>query len=350
MASAPNWKLESYLAQKLGCADLKIIREWRNTEGWSMETFSLGLSYRKNGKSVEQDIILRREPAAGLLEPYDASIEFRVLDALQHSGIALARTYWYEPDPSVFERPFYVMEKVEGDVHFLTRENDPDYRLIPDDRERASLAADFIENLVRIHTCDWRAAGLDFLGDPGPGRGSALSQVEYWEQVIERAGYRRKPIVSLAVNWLKHNAPHNECVRLVHGDYRTGNYIHRNGRIRAVLDWEMVHLGDPHEDLVYVLGGLWRSPAPTNWVSHLMPEDEFLDKYQEKSGIHVDRQKLDYYQILNDLKAVGITSTAAHAFATGKNLDLRPGVFAFLIDMFYYSLAKYLGKQLRVSQ
>jgi aminoglycoside phosphotransferase (APT) family kinase protein len=343
MTLASDPRLASYLAEKLGGSDLTIRKVWQNTEGWSMETFSLAVEYTRDGGRLRQEIILRREPVGGLLEPYDVSYEYRILSALQGTGVTIPKTYWYEPDPAVFERPFYAMEKVDGEVHFLTRHNaDPDYRLIPDDRERASLAEDFIANLARIHACDWRSLGLDFLGDPGPGKGSALRQTQHWEAVIERAGYRRKPLVTLAVNWLRNNAPENESVRIVHGDYRTGNFICKDRRIRAILDWEMTHLGDPHEDLVYVMGSLWRSPEPTNWVCHLLPEEEFLRRYEEESGTRVDRDKLAYCQVLLDLKAVGIITTATRAFADNRTPDLKPGAFGTLLDLAYAGLAQHL--------
>ncbi len=347
MAISDHPGLASYLAEKLEATHLHITDEWQNTEGWSMETFSLSLEYKKSGVPVQQNIILRRQPVSGLLEPYDASTEYRVLSALQDTGIALPETYWYEPDPTVFERPFYAMEKVDGEVHFLIQSADPDYRLIRDDRERESLAADFITHLVRIHTCDWRSLGLDFLGDPGGGKGSALCQTEYWEAVIDRAGHRNKPLVTLAVNWLRTNAPENDTPRLIHGDYRSGNYLYRDKRIRAILDWEMVHIGDPHEDLTYVLGQLWRSPPPTNWVCHLLPEEEFLRRYEEESGITVEPEKLHYCQVLNDLKAVGIISTAINAFVKNKTPDLRPGIFGSLLDMAYAGLAQHLDGGLK---
>ncbi len=108
----------------------------------------------------------------------------------------------------------------------------------------------------------------------------------------------------------------------------------------------MVHLGDPHGDLVYVLGGLWRSPPPGNWVCHLLPEEEFLSKYEERSGIKVERERLVYYEILNDLKALGIMTTAIHSFASHKSDDLKPGVFGTLLDLANTSLVQHLSKQM----
>ena len=126
----------SYLAKKLKADSLTITSEWQNTQGWSMETFSLGIKYFKKGKSLEMEIILRREPIGGLLEPYDVSVEYRVLSALKDTGIVIPETYWYEPDSNVFERPFYAMEKVDGEV--LTVPPRAEEEGFPDDAQRIS--------------------------------------------------------------------------------------------------------------------------------------------------------------------------------------------------------------------
>jgi len=341
-----NHAFVSYLAEKLKVDSLTITSEWQNTQGWSMETFSLGLECVKGGKSLEREIILRREPIGGLLEPYDVSVEYLVLSALQDTGILIPETYWYEPDPDVFERPFYAMEKVDGEV--LTVPPRAEEEGFPDDTQRTSLAKDFMSNIIGIHTCDWKSLGLDFLGDPGPGKGSAVKQIEYWENVIDRAGYRNHPIVALAANWLKANIPENDTVVLVHGDYRTGNYISKNNRIRAILDWEMVHLGDPHEDLAYIFIPVFRSPPPKYLASHLISEEEFIEIYEAETGMKVDQKKIGYYDCLIAFKVIGIAFTAAHSFATKENPDLRPGVFGQTMDKYLMLLALALSNRLEV--
>ncbi len=329
MTVLDNPAMAAYLSGKLEAEALSITRVWKNLEGWSMETYSLGLSYRKDGRSLEQDIVIRKAPETGLMDDnYDVSVEYRVLSALNRTEVAVPRTYWYEPNPEVLGRPFYVMEKVEGDIPFPPPISfDPDFRLIPDDEERENLAHDFVRNLALIHTADWRSLGLDFLGVPGPGTGSALAQVEYWEDRIARAGFGKKPVVAYAANWLRDNLVESDRVCLAHGDYRSGNYIKREGRILAILDWELVHLGDPHDDIAYIMGA-WRSAQPHNWLSHLLPEEEFFPRYEEASGIRIDRHKLEFYHVLNKFKAFGIGCTAAGAWKTRHDADLRIGVFS----------------------
>lgn len=339
-------KLISYLAEKLGAESLVVKSFWQNLEGWSMETFSLEVSYLKDGQRLERGLIIRKEPSAGLLEPYDASIEYRVLTALKKTGVAVPETYWWEPDPEVLGLPFYVMEKVEGIVHFWSMTFDPEWKLIPDDRERASLAEDFIQNLALIHRADWKSLGLEFLGDPGPGQGSARLQVERWQEAIARAGFGRKPVVVYATSWLLDHLPDNDRVTIVHGDYRTGNYIAENGRIKAVLDWEMVHLGDPMEDISYIIGTAWRSPRPHLWVSHLLPREEFFERYEQASGIRIDKNKLKFYHLLNNYKAIGIAGSAASAFKRRTGQDLKAGVFGMTLPVQFYNLLRAFNKYL----
>ncbi len=339
-------KIAGYLEEKLEAAGLEITSFWQNLEGWSMVTYGLGLSYEKDGKKIQRDIIIRREPVAGLLEPYDVSIEFRVISALGKTDVAVPGTLWHEPDPSVLGKPFYVMDKVEGKVHFWQMRFDPEWRLIPDDEERRTLGEDFVANIAAIHNADWKGLGLEFLGDPGKGKGSAEKILDYWEDVIERAGFRDKPVVAYAANWLRDNVPDWDRPGLVHADYRTGNYIARDGRIAAVLDWEMVHLGDPMEDISYIIGTAWRSPRPYLWVSHLMPKEEFFERYEEKSKIKIDADRIKYYHVLNNFKAVGIAGTAANAFRTKPNPDLKPGVFGVTLVVQFFNLIRALDKYL----
>jgi len=335
----------TYLSEKLDAEALSVTSVWKNLEGWSMETYSLGLSYRRAGRPVEQDIIIRKAPEIGLMDDnYDVSIEYRVLSALNRTEVAVPTTLWYEPDPEVLGQPFYVMEKVEGDIPFPPPISfDPDFRLIPDDQERKSLADDFVRNLALIHTADWQSLGLDFLGVPGPGTGAARMAVEFWEDRIARAGFGKKPVVAYAANWLKDNLVENDRVSLIHGDYRSGNYIKRDGRILAILDWELVHLGDPLDDIAYIMGA-WRSAQPHNWLSHLLPEEEFFPRYEEASGIKIDMDKLEFYHMLHNFKSFGIGVTAAGAWRTRHDLDLRIGVFSMTHYLSTFALLTELYK------
>jgi aminoglycoside phosphotransferase (APT) family kinase protein len=327
--------LTPYLAEKLGADDLTILKITQVEQGMSSETFFFDLSYTKNKDNVREEIVIRREPSGGILETYDLSKEFRLLKALVTGGITVPRVLWHEPDAEVFKRPFYAMEKVEGDVFNVDprRPSKPMFN----ENERPTLAEDFVHNIVNIHNFDWRNSDLIFPKDLIEGSDPLIRQIEQHEEVIARAGYRSNPIIALGINWLKKNAPDIEKLCIVHGDYRIGNFISKDGRIKAVIDWELSHLGDPHEDLAYILSPAWRS-ADEGLVNHLMTEGDFIQKYQEMSGMSVDLYKLMYFGAINILRGLDIMCTAGKNFDQGQSLDLRDGIHAMTVEFLLEAL------------
>jgi aminoglycoside phosphotransferase (APT) family kinase protein len=137
-----------------------------------------------------------------MISHYNMEKEFRVLKALMSTDMKSPKVFWFEPDPAVMGRPFYVMERVLGEVPVPPMKDEKQI-LFADEKIRRALAEDFVDILVRLHRVDWRALGLDFLGDPGPGKGSAREQVKYWEDNIRHDQLEPHPVVTQAVLWLR---------------------------------------------------------------------------------------------------------------------------------------------------
>ena len=82
--------------------------------------FFVDLLYKDDlGAENRKEIVIRQQPEGGILENYDYAAEYRLQDALWKNGIPVPRVLWYEPDKTVLERPFYVMEKIDGSVQKL---------------------------------------------------------------------------------------------------------------------------------------------------------------------------------------------------------------------------------------
>lgn len=110
--------------------------------------------------------------------------------------------------------------------------------------------------------------------------------------------------MDVAFNWLERNMPVLDRVSVVHGDFRSGNFLfdEATGEITAWLDWERGHLGDRHRDLAWIISkamGHYGEDGKTYYVCGLIPLDEFYDRYEQVSGLKVDPEKLAYYTILN---------------------------------------------------
>lgn len=173
----------------------------------------------------------------------------------------------------------------------------------------------FLANLVAIHGLDWRAAQLPSFAPPDAyPEQAALWQVNWYERIWLQDAIEAIPLASLVRLWLRENAPACRELCFVHADYRMGNFMfdEASGTMTAVLDWELAHIGDFHEDLAYVTQKLFgRVDAQGRFLCcGLFEREEFLAAYAAASGRRIDREVLRYYEILNAWKSV------VHTFAT----------------------------------
>ena len=321
-------RLERFLATQLQADGVRITTLSRSTEGFSQETFSFDVEITRGGTRATHGYVAKREPVAGLLEPYDLEPEFRVLHALSDDPLPSPPTPWFTRDPAVLERPFYVMKRLPGEVPIPAVSLDG--RGPFSDTERRTLGPEVAHALARLHAVDWRALGLGFLGAPGTGRAAAAREVDRWETRIRRSGLPPDPAVTVALLWLRAHVPSCDETTLVHGDYRLGNFlVGRDGaggaRLTGILDWEMVHLGDPLEDLAWCSSPLWR--AGTDFASALLPPDEMAAIYAAAAGRATDAERLRFYDVLTIVKMIAIMQTGIRAFNDARTSDIRMAIF-----------------------
>jgi aminoglycoside phosphotransferase (APT) family kinase protein len=199
--------------------------------------------------------------------------------------------------------------------------------------------------LAALHRIDWRARGLGFLGVPPPGAGAAHREVERWAERMARSRIPPDPIVREALAWLREHAPPCDIVVLLHGDYRLGNWlVERRGAattLSGILDWEMVHLGDPVEDLAWCLSHLWRAQTPR--AGCLAPPPELVAHYEKACGHAVEPERLRFYEVLALVKMIAIQMTGIRAFQDGRTTDLRMAIFDHQIVFLHALLAALRG-------
>ena len=150
-------------------------------------------------------------------------------------------------DESVIGAPFYVMEKIEGDV--VVTDIPP---ALDTPAERARMAEELIDALVEIHAVDWQASGLEGYGKPS---GYLERQVRRFSGLWEHNKTREVPEIDEGTAWLAANMPESGPATIVHGDYRLGNTMMGPGapaRLVAIFDWELATIGDPLADVGYL--------------------------------------------------------------------------------------------------
>ena len=203
------------------------------------------------------------------------------------------------------------------------------------------VAEHLVEVGAQLHTADWKALGLDFLPATTI-KTAAAQQVEYWESLFRRHRLEPHPAMVAAFIWLKEHQPVADRITVVHGDFRYGNLLYEGKRINALLDWEMVHLGDPVEDLTWAYRALW-SPAG------VMSLEEFTDRYTKASGIPVHPDNLLFYRLFNEMKHAIISLTGAKSFNDGRTrniviADRAATVTSYLIQFFDWLPEVKVGK------
>jgi len=244
-------QLRSYLTHKMPQAeDLGISNINRIPGGASRETWAFDARWREAGQEVERGFIVRRDPGASVLET-ERDVEFGVYQAVAGTGVPVPPVYWLETDPRWLERPFFVMGRVAG-------ETDPRLLMMASPELRAEIGRQAVEIMAGIHNLDWRSLGLDFLGVPPSPAHCADLEIDKWEAILEKDRLEPHPILSMGLRWLRRHKPVPPKVALVHADYRTGNFLYDQHSILGILDWEMVHLGDPMEDVGWFCIRTWR--------------------------------------------------------------------------------------------
>jgi aminoglycoside phosphotransferase (APT) family kinase protein len=184
-------------------------------------------------------------------------------------------------------------------------------------RYRKLLAPAFVGNLAKYHTFDWSKAELDSLDVPTAGTNEGVIwAINWWARVWEEDSLEANPLITVVTQWLRDNAPPIDHISLVHADYKGGNFLFdpKTAAVTAVLDWELVHLGDRHEDLSFALLPLNAEvdEAGETMVCGLCSKEYFLGEYQRLSGLSVDPKRLHYYQVFTAWRSAIISmSTAA---------------------------------------
>jgi aminoglycoside phosphotransferase (APT) family kinase protein len=239
--------------------------------------------------SAGREVILRRPPR-GPLPPsaHDVLREARLLRALEATAVRAPKVLLTCEDASVIGAPFYLMERVDGEVIASAMPAPLDTL-----DERRPVANELIDALAELHGVDWMAAGLEGFGKP---TGYLERQLRRFGGLWEHNRTRDLPAVERVGEWLAANLPESPPATIVHGDYRLGNTIFASeppARLAAILDWEMATIGDPLADLGYLM--MFWSEADDPPVGRFdlqsvtrLPgfptRSEMIARYEERSG------------------------------------------------------------------
>ena len=287
--------------------------------GHSAEMVVLTIATRDS----RQDVVLRVRPEPpALLEPYDLARQFTILRALEPTAVRVPRALWLEETGDVLGRPFFVMERVGGDVYEMESPADAA------DETVVRMSQSLVEQLAAIHSVDLQQTGLDALDD---GSDHLDRELDHWAAEMNRVKSGSLPALERLHQELCRSKP-KPCPRvtLVHGDAKPGNFAFVGGEVSAVFDWELTTVGDPLTDIGW-LELLWMQAVGITSHPAALPIDALLAHYQAVSGIEV--QNRSWYRAFNAYKMAVICFIGAMLIDGGHSDDQKLVLAAYGTSM-----------------
>jgi aminoglycoside phosphotransferase (APT) family kinase protein len=229
------------------------------------------------------------------------------MKAARAAGVPVPDLITWSADPEPLGLPFLIAERVEGETI--------PQRILRSQRYAAArdrLAQQYGAALGQIHRIPLDAvAGLEDQ-NPLAHYASVLAEID-----------EPHPALELGLRWLAANRPPAEERVVVHGDFRNGNGIVDEGGLRAIIDWELAHIGDPMEDLGWFCIRAWRFGAPLP-VGGFGTYEQIIAGYGSVTDRTVDRDVLRWWQVMGTVRwaAICMMQGATHWTGHRRSLEL----------------------------
>lgn len=289
------------------------------TSGFSAET----LIFRAGGA----DYVAKVAPTGYQIFPEPRFEEqYRVLRELRARGVRVPEVFWYEPDPSLLGAPFFVMEACPG----RAPSDMPPYHqegwvteISP--RERAALWDSGLRAMASVHAQP--VEGLEYVDQTAYGPTGLEQRLNYYEHYLHWSYEGKVPLAEEALAWLRANRPEESGPpSLLWGDSRIGNLLFVDGEVSAILDWEMVTLGRPEEDLAWYLyiDRHHHTAVGVPPLEGFPGREKTIARYEELLGRPMENMR--YYEVLSGLKFAVVMARIGQLFI---NYELVPPDDAF---------------------
>ena len=305
-------KLTEFLKRSHGARSVRLEGLRLLTGGASRQTWSFDAAIEDpQGRVKTLPLVLRSDPRRGP-NFMARELEYRLLEAAGAAGVPVPAVHLMG-DGSLGV-PFFLMERVEGETIPRRLLRDEEYA-----EARRAMTGQLAVILAKVH----RVPPVEGLTAPAEGRSPAEEEIAQFEQRYRAIAPEPHPAFELAFRWLRANLPRTSERALVHGDYRIGNVIFGPEGARALLDWELAHVGDPMEDLGWICVRSWRFGNHDLPVGGLGSREEFFHAYEEAGGFPVDAGRVRFWELFGNLRWGIICISQARTYLEGLSASVE---------------------------
>ena len=313
-------KLAAFVAEQEGLtsAQVRVDSLSRLAGGSSRLLWSVDIEIADASAPRMLQLVLRQDPP-GRIAPGRMGLEFELLRAAAGAGVPVPRVHWCDPTSQHLGAPFFAMDRLSGET--IPR------RLLRDARyanAREGLCDQLGAALAKIHRLEIDAPGLAAgLERPAQAGEAARSEIDRTAEGYRMLAVEPHPVLDLAERWLRAHAPRSQVLKLVHGDFRLGNFMFDESGLVAVLDWELAHLGDPVEDLAWLCVRAWRFGNDDRAAAGLATREALVAAYEAAGGDPVDRDALRFWEVLGNFKLALVFIGQARAYLDGAHATVE---------------------------
>ncbi|ANI17487.1 aminoglycoside phosphotransferase [Pseudomonas citronellolis] len=308
--------LASELASQLGARAIQIHSARRLSGGAIQENWALHADVEGGEHAGPQRWVLRTDSPSSVSVSLGRRQEYAVLSRVVEAGVRAPRPLALVEHSPTLQRPYFLMQLLAGDAagHRLTR----DPACLPQPR---LLLEDLAQSLANLHRLTPQAAALDFLSEPA--KPAAEAAIEEYRAYLDSLA-EPQPVLEWGLRWCELNLPEALPARMIHRDFRTGNYLVDQGRLSGILDWEFASFGDPREDLGWFSARCWRFAAPHREAGGIGELADFLAAYRDAGGLAVGARELVFWQVLAHLRwgVIALQQAQRHLSGQERSLEL----------------------------
>lgn len=286
--------LEAWIGQVLGARRVRIEETRALAGGAIQENWLLGCVIETAGGAERRRFVLRRDSPAVIDSSLTRAQEFAVLEVAHWAGVLVPEPIGFCADPAVIGSPFALTGFVPGEALGA--------RVVRDTRlggDRETLARRLGQELAKVHRVGPPEAALGFLDPPEPE--PAKREVRRIRLALGRLGAVR-PAIEWGLRFAEVHAPVCPEVRLLHNDFRTGNYLVDEAGLAGILDWEFASWGDPMADLGWFTAACWRFGRPDLEAGGIGSRAAFYEGYLEAGDLEVRDEAVRYWELMAHLR------------------------------------------------